>query len=428
MSTPILRLVRAEDLSSWRREPIDSHTLRDAADIVENVRIGHVAALRALAERFDSLAPGDSLMIGPDDLRAALEGLPSPQRETLERTADRVRRFAQAQRDCLQALDLSIPGGRAGHTIEPIERVGCYAPGGRFPLPSSALMTVIPARVAGAQQVWLASPRPARATLAAASIAGADGVLCAGGAQAIAALAYGVGGVGACDIVVGPGNRWVTAAKHVVSRHVAIDMLAGPSELVVLADESADPRVIATDLLAQAEHDPDARPILITTSSAMIPAVERELERQLESLPTAHVARDSLQNCGLCAIAKDRDQAVAACDALAPEHLQIMMRRPEEIARRVRHAGAVFIGSATAEALGDYGAGPNHTLPTGGQARSHAGLSVLTFLRARTWLQIDDPSAAAALFDDAVMLGRMEGLEGHSRSAEARTGVASGAA
>jgi phosphoribosyl-ATP pyrophosphohydrolase/phosphoribosyl-AMP cyclohydrolase/histidinol dehydrogenase len=314
---------------------------------------------------------------------------------------------------------MPIPGGEAGHTCLPVCSVGCYAPGGRFPLPSSVLMTAITARAAGVPLVWVASPRPTAATLAAAAVAGADGLLAIGGVQAIAALARGLVGAPACDMIVGPGNRWVTAAKQLVSGEVGIDMLAGPSELVVLADESADPALVAADLLAQAEHDDDAVPILVSTSARLADAVELEIGKRLIDLPTRATACKALRNGGAC-IATDVVHAIEVCDRIGPEHLEIMMREPESVASRIRNAGAVFIGSAAAEVLGDYGAGPNHVLPTGGSSRFRAGLSVFTFLRARTWLRVDDPGAGAGLARDAAAFARVESLAGHVAAAELR--------
>jgi phosphoribosyl-ATP pyrophosphohydrolase/phosphoribosyl-AMP cyclohydrolase/histidinol dehydrogenase len=270
--------------------------------------------------------------------------------------------------------------------------------------------------VAGVERVWVASPKPAPVTLAAAAVAGADGLLAVGGAQAIAALAFGADPVPACDVVVGPGNRWVTAAKQLVAGSVAIDMLAGPSELVVLADRSADPAVVAADLLAQAEHDPDALPVLVTLDAALAGAVDAELERQLATLPTAATARAAVAH-GVAVVAGDLAAACAVCDRLAPEHLQVMLADPGPAVARLRHYGALFIGSGSAEVLGDYGAGPNHVLPTGGTARHTGGLSVFTFLRVRTWLRMDAPAALAA---DAAALARLEGLEAHARAAERR--------
>jgi phosphoribosyl-ATP pyrophosphohydrolase/phosphoribosyl-AMP cyclohydrolase/histidinol dehydrogenase len=270
--------------------------------------------------------------------------------------------------------------------------------------------------------VWVASPRPAPATLAAAALAGADALLAAGGAHAIAALACGAGPVPACDAVVGPGNRWVTAAKQLVAGRVAIDMLAGPSELLVVADETADAGLVAADLLAQAEHDPDALPVLVTTSVALADRVEVELAAQLSTLPTAETARAALAQ-GFAVVVPTLDDAVAAADRLAPEHLQLAVREPEALAPRFAHYGALFVGERAAEVLGDYGIGPNHTLPTGGTARFAGGLSVFTFLRVRTWLAVGGPGAGPEFHEavaDAVALARIEGLEAHARAAERR--------
>jgi phosphoribosyl-ATP pyrophosphohydrolase/phosphoribosyl-AMP cyclohydrolase/histidinol dehydrogenase len=220
-------------------------------------------------------------------------------------------------------------------------------------------------------------------------------------------------------VVVGPGNRWVTAAKQIVSGRVGIDMLAGPSELVVLADADADPILVASDLLAQAEHDPEALPVLVTTTTNLADAVEEELAVQLADLPTREAAATALGR-GFAVVAGCLEEAIEVCDRLAPEHLQVMTRSPDTVARRLRHWGGIFIGAASAEVLGDYGAGPNHTLPTGGVARYSGGLSVLDFLRVRTFLEITDLEEARELVDDAVSLARLEGLEAHARSAERR--------
>lgn len=413
--TPLLRVLSADDVPALRREPVDAETLSGAAAIVAEVRQRGEAALRELAERFGDLAAGAPLVIRRADLDAAREALPAPQRAVLERAAERIRTFALAQRASLSDTDVPVPGGRAGSVLRPVERAGCYAPGGRFPLPSSVLMTAVTARAAGVAEVWVASPRPTRETLAAASIAGADALLAVGGAQAIAALAYGVGPVPACDTIVGPGNRWVTAAKQLVAGRVTIDMLAGPSELVVLAGAGADPGLVAADLLAQAEHDPDALPILVSLDAGLIGEVEAELALQLAGLPTADTAREALRN-GFAVLARSEDEAVELCDRLAPEHLALHCT--EALAERLRHYGALFIGEGSAEVLGDYGAGPNHVLPTGGTARSVGALSVLTFLRVQTWLRMDESGGLVAR--DSVALARMEGLEAHARAAERR--------
>lgn len=425
MSAPLseapagLRRVGPDEVPDLRRDPVDAETLQQAAAIVADVRRRGAAAVREHGERLGDITPDAPLVLGPDRLRTALHRIPAADRAVLERTAARIRAFAEAQRRALGSVDVPVPGGRAGHTAAPVDRAGCYAPGGRFPLPSSVLMTAVTARAAGVSEVWVASPRPALVTQAAAAIAGVDGLLAVGGAQAVAALAFGAPPVPPCDAVVGPGNRWVTAAKQLVAGRVAIDMLAGPSELVVLADETADPALIAADLLAQAEHDPDALPILVTPSEPLAAAVDRALAAQLAVLPTAETARAAVAG-GFTVIVSSVDEGIAVCDRLAPEHLEVMTDEAPAVAARCRHYGAVFVGAGAGEVLGDYGAGPNHVLPTGGTARSAAGLSVLTFLRVRTWLRVDDPVAAAPLVADAERLAELEGLAAHARSAARR--------
>jgi len=418
----MLRRLEPHQVQELRREAVDAATLRNAAVIVDEVRRGGEEALRRYAEKFGERTAGQPLALDRNQLQAALRALPGDQRAVLERTAARIEDFTLAQRAALKDLEVPVLGGKAGHTVAPVDRAGCYAPGGRYPLPSSVLMTAVTARAAGVKEVWVASPRPAQITLAAAAVAGADGLLAVGGAHAIAALAYGVGGPPACDVVVGPGNRWVTAAKKVVAGDVGIDMLAGPSELVILADATADPGVVAADLLAQAEHDPEALPVLVTTDAALADAVDRELAGQLAELPTRDIAGAALGN-GFVVIADTLSEALAVCDRLAPEHLQILTKDPDEVARRANHYGGLFIGSASAEVFGDYGIGPNHTLPTGGVARFKGGLSVFDFLRIRTWLRMNHGPDAAAAAHDAAALARLEGLEAHARAAELRLTV-----
>lgn len=417
MNEPLLRRIRPEDAARTRRLVVDAQTARTAAEVLRDIEERGDAAVRAAAERFGDLRAGDPIVRNLAECRAALARLSVESRGVLERVAERIRAFAAAQRACVRDLDVEIPGGRAGHTMAPVATAGCYAPGGRYPLPSSVLMTAVTARAAGVERVWLASPRPTDETLAAAAIAGVDGVLAIGGVQAVGAMAFGLCGVPACDVVVGPGNRWVTAAKQAVSARVGIDMLAGPSELLVIADESATARVLAADLLAQAEHDTDAIPMLVTTSERLAAEVERELVAQLATLPTRETAREALRNGWACVVGSV-EAALAVSEATGPEHLEIHSERAQEIAASVSNAGAVFIGAEAAEVFGDYGAGPNHTLPTGGTSRFRAGLSVFTFLRARTWMRLD--GADARLREDTARLARMERLEGHARAAEAR--------
>jgi phosphoribosyl-ATP pyrophosphohydrolase/phosphoribosyl-AMP cyclohydrolase/histidinol dehydrogenase len=405
------------ELAATRRRGVDAEALATAAGIISRVERDGVAALTELTEQFGERPEGIGLFVDRPQLQAALAALPDDDRRRLERIAERIERFATAQLGTLSALaGVAVPGGTAGHTVSPVFRAGCYAPGGRYPLPSSVLMTVLTARVAGVAEVWVASPRPSPITLAAAAVAGADGLLVAGGAHAIAALALGAGPVPAADVVVGPGNRYVTAAKQLMYGRVGIDMLAGPSELTVLADATARPEVVAADLIAQAEHDPDAFPVLVTTDAELAEHVRKEVEAQLAGLPTAGIAIPALRGGGVVVV-DTLEEAVAACDALAPEHLQLSVADPARLVEQLAHYGAVFLGEGSAEVFGDYGVGPNHVLPTGGTARFSGGLSVFTFLRVRTWLAADPTDELRA---DTAWLARREGLEGHARAAEAR--------
>ena len=411
----LLKTIKASDFQpDAAPRPLDEATLAAADSIVSGVREGGREALIEYAKKFDGHVDGQPLLIERDALVAAKARLDDDDLALLERVADRVRKFAQAQLDALSELEIDVPGGKAGHSIVPVQRAGCYAPAGRYALPSTVIMTVVPAVVAGCGQVVLATPGTSDLMLAAAAVAGADRVLAVGGAQAVAAMAYGFDGLERCDVIVGPGNRWVTAAKKIVSGDCGIDMLAGPSELVLVGDESSDPATVAADLLAQAEHDEDARAFLVTTDRDLIQKVVAELEQQLEVLPTAETARVALGN-GAAVLCDSVEQVIATCNALAPEHLELHCDNSQAVANEIVNAGCLFIGHQSAEVFGDYGVGPNHTLPTAGTARFSAGLNVFTFVRVRTWLKLD--AAPQSLVDDTARLAELEGLVAHQRSA-----------
>jgi len=388
-----------------------------AARAIAEIRSGGEAALRRWSESLGELEPGQGLVLRRSELKAAWDSLDPKVQGLLERSRDRVAHFARAQRRSLLDMDIEVPGGRAGHRFLPVSAAGCYVPGGRFPLPSSALMTIVPAREAGVRTVWCAGPKPSKASLGAAWLAGAEGFTLCGGAQGIAALAFGIGGP-ACDVVVGPGGRYAASAKRQLFGQAGMEAPAGPSELLVVADGSADPRVVALDLLAVAEHDPYARAMLICEDEDFALAVERGLASCLELLPAPNraAASASLEE-GWIRIEPRMDAACALAEAAAPEHLSLHVEDPDAWASRIASAGAVFLGHGSAEVFGDYCAGPNHTLPTGGAARFAAGLSVMTFLRPRTWLKLDRP---AELAEDAQAFARLEGLEAHALAAQAR--------
>lgn len=413
-----LRLIPPGEVNSVPRSPLDPQVYQEAAEIVRDVRKRGATAVRDYAENLDGFF-GESLVLERPALNAARTQISAKDRDTLTRVAARIREFAAGQMRSIEAMRQPVPGGDAGFDWLPVDTCGCYAPGGRYPLVSSVLMTVIPARAAGVCSITLATPARTDLMLAAAAIAGADRVLQVGGAQAIAALAYGADLVPRSDVIVGPGNAWVTAAKHIVSEVARIDMLAGPSELVIIADETASADIIAADLLAQAEHDTAAVPILIATDANLVDPVQASLTNALDSLPTAETARTALGN-GYATVVATIDDAIELSRQLAPEHLELLFANADQVPRSRFCCGALFVGENAPEVLGDYGIGPNHTLPTGGSARNCAGLSPFTFLRPQTWLAVDCAEAAGTVLADAERLAEMEGLPGHARAAALR--------
>lgn len=413
-----LKRIAIEEIPEPSMRLFDPEVDAVALEAIEAVRTGGEAALRKWAQKFDGLGEDAPLVIMREELKMAYDTLPEATAALLERAKGRIAAFAAAQRACLAPLDAPALGGRHGHEFVPVARAGCYIPGGAFPLPSSALMTVIPAKAAGVPEVWCAGPKPTRETLAAAWLAGADGFLQCGGAHAIAALAFGVG-VPRCDVIAGPGGKYVAAAKRLLYGIVGTEAPAGPSELLVIADKSADPDIVAADLLAQAEHSPDAMPALIATDSHIAYLIDRALRAQLSALPEPNrsIAQRSLKN-GFCCIESDPARIAEGANRCAPEHLEIATYTPHTLKSLIKNAGAIFLGTGSAEVFGDYGAGPNHTLPTGGASRFAGGLSILHFLRMRTWLSIDDPNQLA---EDTANFARLEGLEAHARAALIRT-------
>eukprot|EP00923_Selenidium_pygospionis_P051190 GHVN01088934.1.p1 GENE.GHVN01088934.1~~GHVN01088934.1.p1 ORF type:complete len:608 (-),score=95.96 GHVN01088934.1:324-2147(-) len=437
-----LNVLPMEDASSWRRDLRGEVGDETAAQIVNDIRLQsypsdrHDQILR-YAKKFGEVGEGVSdlsnVVVLREELYQAYLSLNETTRECLSRVAARIQRFAEGQRGCLTDFRMPVPGGFAGHDLCPVDVVGCYAPGGRHSLPSTVMMTVIPAIVAGVGRVWVASPRPNNVTKAAAYISGAEALVPVGGAHAIAALAFGCGREGCevipnCDMVVGPGNVYVTAAKRIVSSDVGIDMTAGPSELVVVTDGiDIPPNVIASDLIAQAEHDPEAHVALVVIGDQrefagyFTQEVNREIRSQLSCLPTRETATRALisKKSFLCFVDTE-DEAVRLVDSLAPEHLEVVTQDSTSLAARFSHYGGLFIGGIAAEVLGDYGIGPNHTLPTSGTARRTGGLSVMTFLRVRTWVKIDSIEGVQGAVEDAMALADIEGLQGHKASAATR--------
>jgi histidinol dehydrogenase len=429
LSIPCLRDLRQ---AGERLEAIAARTGGDrlrqeeerVAAILEQVRLHGDGALLELSERFDGVRP-DPLRIPPERLAQAWEATPSTLRQALELAHERILAFHRRQ----SPLDLAVEGPHGeslGRRWRPVERAGLYVPGGRAAYPSTVLMNAVPAMVAGVERVVMVTPpgptgEPNATVLAAAHLAGVGEVYRVGGAQAIAALAYGTESIPSVDVISGPGNLWVTLAKKAVYGRVGIDSLAGPSEVLVIADHTARPDQVAADLMAQAEHDPLAAAILLTTSEELAAAVPAAIEAQLAAHPRAAIVREALNDWGLIVVCGDLPQAAALSDRFAPEHLELLVEDPEPLADRIRHAGAIFLGPWTPEAVGDYLAGPNHTLPTCGTARFAGALSVETFLRHTSLIRFNR-AALEATGAAVIALAESEGLHSHAESVRRRLG------
>ena len=378
--------------------------------IVRDVQCNGDHAVRRYASRWDGLGKGEPLRVPESDLHQAWEQTDPELQHAIQQSAKNIRRYAEWQMPREWRREIQ-PGISVGQLVRPLESVGCYVPGGRYPLPSTLLMTVIPAQVAGVRQIRVASPRPATATLAAAAFLGVREFYRVGGAQAIAALAYGTKDIPRVDKIVGPGNRYVTAAKKLVAFDCAIEFLAGPTEAVIISADG-DPACIASDLVAQAEHDPDALCIFITPTRALAKRVQKEVHRRARVNP---IAAQSLSRRGAILLAASLEQAVEISNRIAPEHLTI----PEALAPAVQHAGAVFLDEFTPQAAGDYISGPNHVLPTGGMARVRGGLSTLDFVRVIACQQVSR-AGIGQIAPPGITLATAEGLQGHAEAFRVR--------
>ena len=392
------------------------------AAILADVRARRDAAVAEYTRRFDKREPvGGSYELSRARWDAAAAQVAPALRDALGFAAARIRAFHDRQRE--PDLDLTLDGVRLELRVTPLARVGLYVPGGTALYPSSVLMTAIPAKVAGVPEVVMVTPGASNEALLAARLAGVDRVFELGGAQAIAALAYGTETVPRVDKIVGPGNAWVASAKRQVYGEVDIDSIAGPSEILIIADGDADPAWVAADLIAQAEHDTEARAVLVTPSPALAAAVDAELVRQLEGLPRRAIAERALTGHGAAVIVESIAAAVELANRFAPEHLELQCADARRVAAACTTAGAIFVGRYSSEAAGDYLAGGNHVLPTGGAARYASPLGVHDF-RKRTSLIEYDAAAAAAHADAIAALAACEGLDGHGRSALLRRGRA----
>ncbi|HSP00449.1 MAG TPA: histidinol dehydrogenase [Thioalkalivibrio sp.] len=414
---------RLDALLAWDSVS-DEAVFTTVRDILADVRRRGDEAVMEYTRRFDrrELAQAADLEISLSRLQQALAAIPAEQREALELAAARIRRYAERQK--MASWQYTEDDGTVlGQQVTPLDRAGLYVPGGKAAYPSSVLMNAIPAKVAGVGELIMVVPTPDGEVndlvLAAAAVAGVDRVFAVGGAQAVAALAYGTETSPPVDKIVGPGNIYVATAKRIVYGTVGIDMIAGPSEILVICDGKTDPDWIAVDLFSQAEHDEDAQSILVSPDRDFLDRVAQAMERLMAEMPRAQIIRASLEARGALIHVKDMDEAVEVANHIAPEHLELSVDAPEAMAARIRHAGAIFMGRYTAEALGDYCAGPNHVLPTSRTARFSSPLGVYDFQK-RSSLIHCSAEGASTLGRTASTLARGESLVAHARSAEYR--------
>lgn len=412
-----------EQLLAWESVS-DAKVNQIVEDILAEVKQQGDAAVVSYTNRFDltSVNSISELELSAERLTEALNTLPDVQRTALEQAAQRIRQYHEKQKtDSWQYTEAD--GTMLGQKVTPLDRVGLYVPGGKAAYPSSVLMNAIPAKVAGVAEIIMVVPTPRgelnQLVLAAAALAGVDRVFTIGGAQAVAALAYGTGTIPKVDKIVGPGNIFVATAKRAVFGAVGIDMIAGPSEILVVCDGKTNPDWVAMDLFSQAEHDEDAQPILITHDADFIDQVEASIRKLLPTMERKEIIEVSLRNRAALILVQDMDEAIRISNRIAPEHLELSVEDPEALLPAVRHAGAIFMGRHTAEALGDYCAGPNHVLPTSGTARFSSPLGVYDFQK-RSSLIMFSADGASDIGGVASILARGEGLTAHARSAEYR--------
>ena len=412
-----------DKLLAWEAN-IDGDIAKTVADILADVKKRGDSAVLEYTNKFDRMALTDAseLELSKEQLQQALSSIDADQREALETAAQRIRNYAEKQK--LESWSFTEDDGTVlGQSINPMDRVGLYVPGGKAAYPSSVLMNAIPAKVAGVPELIMVVPTPdgevSQLVMAAAAVSGVDRVFTIGGAQAVAALAYGTETIPKVDKITGPGNSFVATAKRMVFGVVGIDMIAGPSEILVVCDGQTDPDWIAMDLFSQAEHDEEAQSILVCPDEDFIEQVKLSIERLLEEMSRKDIIKVSLENRAVIITVADMEQAIEVANHIAPEHLELSVADADQWVQKIRHAGAIFMGRYTAEALGDYCAGPNHVLPTSGTARFSSPLGVYDFQK-RTSLIGCSADGASALGKTASILAHGEGLTAHARSAEYR--------
>jgi histidinol dehydrogenase len=412
-----MRIIKSSELRKDFFEPVENSVMESVKHIIKDVKERGDEAVKEYTKKFDNLEI-DKFELTKEEIREAFNKVDKEAIDALKVASENIKKFAQNQLDSLKSFETNNKGIILGQKIIPLDRVGCYVPGGRYPLPSTALMCIIPAKVAKVREVIVCSPKISPITVVAADIAGADRIFNVGGVQAIAALAYGTETIPKVDKIVGPGNQYVSAAKKEVYGIVGIDLIAGPSEVLIIADESGNPDFIAADLLAQAEHDPSSRAELITTSQNLAKKVNEKISVQLPKLKTREIAEQAIEK-GAIILVESIEKAVEIANKRAPEHLEVQVKNPDLIIPELKNYGSLFIGEYSAEVFGDYCSGPNHTLPTNGSARYTGGLSVKDFVKILTYQKVTK-DASKELIKTASKLAEVEGLDAHKNAADIR--------
>jgi len=412
-----MKIVSSNKLSSKYYCYLELGKIDVVDKIMDDVRKNGDRAVKKYTKKLDGLNINSSL-IAREQIRDAYKKVGGKDLAILKKAAINIESFAREQLKTFKNFEIKRNGIILGQKIIPLQRVGCYVPGGRYPLPSSALMSVIPAKVAGVKEIIVCSPKIQPLTIVAADLAGADKIFNVGGVQAIGAMAYGTETIPRVDSIVGPGNKYVAAAKKEAYGTVGIDFIAGPSEVLIIADETGDPKFIAADLLAQAEHDPNARCDLLTTSKILAQQVNNELFRQLKKLSTKETAESALKN-GRIVIVRNLDEAVGISNKRAPEHLELQVKDEKRLIPKLINYGSLFMGKYSAEVFGDYCSGTNHTLPTNGAANYAGGLSVKDFIKIVTYQKINK-NGCIALGEVASRMAELEGLSAHKNAADIR--------
>lgn len=412
-----MKIIKSENLTDEFFEKIEFESLNSVSEIISDVRKNGDEALVRYSKQFGD---GDIevLDLSKEEIETAISQVSAETLDVIKFAIKNVKEFAQKQLECLKELETEVCGSILGHKVIPLESVGCYVPGGNYPLPSTAVMTIVPAKVAGVKNVVAVSPKIQPVTIAACHLAGADKIFKVGGVQAVAALAYGTESVPKVNKIVGPGNKYVTSAKKQVFGECGIDFLAGPSEILIIADETANPEYVAADMLAQCEHDKDARAYLLCLSDDFAKKVKEQAYVFLETLETANIARVAFEK-SFAVVVNDLDEAIRISEEKAPEHLELCFENAEKMIDMFKNYGSLFVGNYSAEVFGDYVSGTNHTLPTNQVAKYSGGLSVFDYVKIQTY-QIIREKKLKEIAENASKLAEKEGLFAHKLAADVR--------